>query len=783
MENYLLLPDGSIHEVNKKTIKATTNWFELGLEHNPDFNYKDTDNDKYKAIAYAVSILAYRCITIKANTIMSLPIRFVNDKDEELSRKSNYRKAFGKRKKKLWNTLIKDWNIFGDLFLVPYKYKNYVYFQRMNPSTMHVERTTKGVDHFVQRIHGQDIETWEPDELIYIWDYDPEDDLIGKSPTQYIFNLIGIEEYLESFIKNYFENGGTPAGILSTDQLLRPSDSKRVGDEWERNYGGAANSNKVAVMGGGMKFVPITPTIKDLIIDTIGEYNARQVCSAYGVPMAMALQHQPKEKVQLEAEREAFYRDTIIPEFELIASELDDQAVPYWSNEDQYMEVDKFKIDILQRTLKDITERSTTSFKSGTLTLNESRRMENLPQIIGGDVFFLGGRLIPQDKLSNPTQTNLILEGKPLNQAFDSNPTEPVNPEPNRQAERMRGESPKQRVDQGFGNNNNAKNILINDYTLADIHQDMKQWKKKALNKGSDVSFTPNYIPESYAGFIRRDVRELQSDDEIKTFFDSKIQLFGDTQLISELQKFDNYYDNIHQYIDEYEQTLNSIFFNFGKDMIVDSLRTHESLLYLPDRFSMLKAEMIYALTEISVKIMLAGYQKGEHLTGNEKEIKLSFQQIGNIIKKAKDILEQKVEDFIAFTQEVIKEKLTEWINLGGQLFDFINYMLGTSDEMPEGFKEGKLRYIWSLIRLWVTGETDTLSFYNDGVIESQIDNPITNLVWLTMLDDRVCPRCQPLHGVEFDVGLGGWVHPIEGVPVTQPLHPRCRCFYDKVEL
>lgn len=67
--------------------------------------------------------------------------------------------------------------------------------------------------------------------------------------------------------------------------------------------------------------------------------------------------------------------------------------------------------------------------------------------------------------------------------------------------------------------------------------------------------------------------------------------------------------------------------------------------------------------------------------------------------------------------------------------------------------------------------------FYEQAAAEGQIDTDFLEKRWFTVLDDRVCVICEPLHGkvLEFDEdfssGRFSGLHP--------PAHPRCRCFLE----
>lgn len=52
----------------------------------------------------------------------------------------------------------------------------------------------------------------------------------------------------------------------------------------------------------------------------------------------------------------------------------------------------------------------------------------------------------------------------------------------------------------------------------------------------------------------------------------------------------------------------------------------------------------------------------------------------------------------------------------------------------------------------------------------------IKEIIWRTSIDDRVCPICLPLEGVQVQIGN----HFTAGIG-NPPAHPRCRCFLEEV--
>jgi HK97 family phage portal protein len=79
-------------------------------------------------------------------------------------------------------------------------------------------------------------------------------------------------------------NGVRPSGILSAPGKIDPENAKRVKETWETQYAGAAGATKIAVLGDGMKFEPLTMTSEDAQLIEQLKYTAEVVCSTYHVP-------------------------------------------------------------------------------------------------------------------------------------------------------------------------------------------------------------------------------------------------------------------------------------------------------------------------------------------------------------------------------------------------------------------------------------------------------------------------------------------------------------------
>jgi HK97 family phage portal protein len=81
----------------------------------------------------------------------------------------------------------------------------------------------------------------------------------------------------------FFQNGATPGGILSSDQIIKPEQAAELSRQWTANYAGT-NRGNVAVLGNGLKYQQLgMSAIDSQLIDQL-KWTAETICSAFHVP-------------------------------------------------------------------------------------------------------------------------------------------------------------------------------------------------------------------------------------------------------------------------------------------------------------------------------------------------------------------------------------------------------------------------------------------------------------------------------------------------------------------
>lgn len=705
--------------LNRGTIKGIegvqsfSNGFLLGLT-NYLGNYGKND-EQYEKMYYTSSII-YNAVTLISNSISNLPKKFMSFDNTSVS--ENVINSLGNSQYKLWSELVRDYYLYGRFFLEPVKTSVGLRFRRINPSTMEIITTNRGINKFTQRVNTTNVD-WDASDLIYVHNYNPSNDLTGLSLVGQTLNEFGVDQSLLGFINDYFENGGTPLGILTTDQSIRPTDAQRYAQNWKESHSGTGKRNSVAVLGSNLSYQPITPSIKDISTNEIYLFIGRRISQLFGVPIDLLGVADYENRASSDNSSKNFYIHTIIPTFNIIASQISEQSSEHFEEEFS-ITADEYGIDVLQNDRQILTDRATELFIKGVSTLNESRKIAQLEPIKEGDLHFIGGRLLPQSELPNfNVQTNLL---------NDLQSREVVNPQNDKEAKRLLS----------------VKSLDYIDLIIADL----KKYKSKALKKQSN-KFESNYIPKTINDFIRLDLRNKASN--ISTIFDRYIAYFRDTDFtdeskISELESFINYWNKTPYDIMRLSDTAYNIYFDGLVEELIEYFSNNESTddiydkVLLPRQIELIKYLRdnigIYPITNT-----LAEVDKG------------LLEDIGSYIRKAKDSI---VEMVSSLTKTTLNMIITSFENTKQSMSEFSNTL-----------RENKLPEVTQVSRLDIGIENIISTLKTVGMLEQKrLFNK--NLRFKTQLDELVCPICSPYHNAIVTNDL-----------LTPPLHLRCRCYLE----
>jgi len=113
------------------------------------------------------------------------------------------------------------------------------------------------------------------------------DGLRGLSMIEAANDSIGLSLAAERHAARFFERGVKPTGILQHEKTLKPETAKEMSESFGRVYGGESGTGKIPVLWEGMKFNPVSMTLKDAEFLDSRKFSVAEIARWFGVPPHM----------------------------------------------------------------------------------------------------------------------------------------------------------------------------------------------------------------------------------------------------------------------------------------------------------------------------------------------------------------------------------------------------------------------------------------------------------------------------------------------------------------
>ena len=220
------------------------------------------------------------------------------------------------------------------------------------------------------------------------------DGLVGYSPIAMAKNAIGMAIACEEFGAKFFANGAAPSGVLEHPGTIK--DPSRVREAWQSQFGGSANSGKVAVLEEGMKYTPISISPEQAQFLETRKFQINEIARIFRVPPHMVGDLEKSSFSNIEQQSLEFVKYTLDPwvirwEQSLMRSLLSlDEKVQYFV---------KFNLEgLLRGDYQSRMNGYAIGRQNGWMSANDIRELENLDRISaeeGGNLYLINGNMLP----------------------------------------------------------------------------------------------------------------------------------------------------------------------------------------------------------------------------------------------------------------------------------------------------------------------------------------------------------------------------------------------------
>ena len=223
------------------------------------------------------------------------------------------------------------------------------------------------------------------------------DGLVGYSPIAMAKNAIGLAIATEEYGSKFFANGAAPSGVLEHPGTIK--DPQRVRDSWMSQFGGSANSGKIAVLEEGLKYTPISISPEQAQFLETRKFQINEIARIFRVPPHMLADLEKSSFSNIEQQSLEFVKYTLDPW--VIRWEQSIQRTLLTPAEKKSYFV-KFNVEgLLRGDYQSRMNGYATARQNGWMSANDIRELENLDRIPaeeGGDLYLINGNMLPLAK-------------------------------------------------------------------------------------------------------------------------------------------------------------------------------------------------------------------------------------------------------------------------------------------------------------------------------------------------------------------------------------------------
>jgi HK97 family phage portal protein len=251
----------------------------------------------------------------------------------------------------------------------------------LNPAKVEIRKNKVGE---VVYIHQDENKPLTKNEIIHIPDVVRPGETRGISRVIALKDNFGLAIALESYAARFFGQGASTNGIIEFPGNLTPEQAKQLVDGFDARHKGFRKSHKTGVLSGGAKFVQTTvENDKAQFIDS-RRMAVEDVARAFNIPPHLLGLPGTNTYSSVEQNNIAFVTHTLRP----IVQKLESAFTPLMATEPGGSTAFiKFTLDGLLRG--DANSRFTAysvGLQAGYLTINDIRRLEDLPPVDGGEI-------------------------------------------------------------------------------------------------------------------------------------------------------------------------------------------------------------------------------------------------------------------------------------------------------------------------------------------------------------------------------------------------------------
>lgn len=340
----------------------------------------------------------YACIGLIGGAIASLPLPIYKRTtagreraDHDVWWLLNEQPCAGMSAAVMWEYLVWSLLLHGDAFAVIQRAgPQIIGFQPVHPLTVTVHDVAALGGRLAYTVVGEP-KTIDQDDMLHI----PGlgfDGRRGLSPLRYAARqTFGLSLAAEEYSARFFSQGARPDYIITTEASMSPEQQRLFRESWMARYSGLQNSHIPALLAGGksdVKALSLSPEEAQLM--AMRTFQASDVARIFGVPPHLIgiTEKTTSWGTGIEQQSIGFVKYTLQRHLVKIEQEINRKV--FRQTQQLFAEFNTAGLERGDTKARNESYRIAAgrAGEPGWMTINEIRRLENMPPVAGGDQLF-----------------------------------------------------------------------------------------------------------------------------------------------------------------------------------------------------------------------------------------------------------------------------------------------------------------------------------------------------------------------------------------------------------
>lgn len=349
----------------------------------------------------------YRCVNLLADSVANLPMQylrlkedvFVEDKTSRLHYLLTVQPCSYLSAVDFWRLAVQYLLLNGNVYILPrYEGMEIVDLAIVDPTTV-IHDTTNDM-YTINDVNAGVSGTYSESEVIHVKNY-TRDGKTGLSTIGFARTTLDITSTGDAETLNRFANGGNVRGIVSNDTSVRgfgeyqDAELERTATDLDDRF---RCGERIVSLPGQVQFNPISLSSTDMQFLETRKFSVREICRFFGVHPSFVFDDTSNNYKSAEMANVAFLSNTLNPILRKIENELLRKLVASSLCCKRKFQFDRrglFACDLESR----IRYQSQT-IAAGIYTVNEWRKEENKPAVVGGDKVLVSANLKGIDEMT-----------------------------------------------------------------------------------------------------------------------------------------------------------------------------------------------------------------------------------------------------------------------------------------------------------------------------------------------------------------------------------------------